>query len=102
MSDEAGDASLAIKPKDGGKEPTLLLTLVSQDGSPSVDFRVKRATKVEKIIGAYADQKKVDKNALRLFYNGIRLKPNASISDYDDIEDGAQIDVVLEQQGGYY
>jgi len=42
----------------------------------------------------------VSKDVIRLFHQGVRLKPAGLISDYD-IADHDQIDVTLEQLGGF-
>ena len=49
---------------------------------------------------AYAEKKGVDQSSLRFILDGQRVNDDASPSSLE-LEDGDQVDVFLEQQGGF-
>merc|ERR1719183_1259677 len=53
---------------------------------------------MDKVFGAYARRKGVDKNQLRFLVDGERVKIDDTPETLD-MEDGDQVDVVLEQIG---
>lgn len=61
---------------------------------------MKKSTKMDKVFGAYARRKGVDKAQLRFLVDGERVKVDDTPETLE-LEDGDQVDVVLEQIGGY-
>jgi len=89
-------------PKEGAESPDEIITvkLLAQDGSSPVDIRAKRKTKVERLAQAWAKQRGIAQNAIRLYIDGNRININQTLLEAK-IEDGDQIDVVLQQVGGH-
>ena len=62
-------------------------------------FRVQRKTKMRKVFSAYATKVGVPLDALRFLLDGQRVDPADTFQTLE-LEDGDQIDCVLEQRGG--
>ena len=99
-----------IKPKtaetkpnvDGGAngdDENISLTVADQSGGAPVQFRIKKTTPLRKLMDAYCKKLGLSKQAVRFTFDGNRLReqdtPKAS-----GIDDGDEIDVFQEQQGG--
>jgi len=63
-------------------------------------FKIKKTTKMEKVFNAYASKKGVAANSLRFLLDGDRIRGDQTPNDLD-LEDGDQVDAVLEQLGGF-
>jgi len=61
--------------------------------------QVKKETKFEKIIAAYAQRKGIGANSLRFMIDGERVKPDTTPKMLE-LEDNDQVDVMLETVGG--
>lgn len=85
------------KSEEGGKDK-LKITVVGQDGT-DVEFHVKTTTKWSKIQNAYCSHRAISASSIRLFFEGRRINNDLTVSDYQ-LEEGDQVDAVLEQTGG--
>ncbi|MCL7035828.1 hypothetical protein MKW94_022779, partial [Papaver nudicaule] len=62
-------------------------------------FRIRRNSQFSKLIHAYGEMKKIDVKTVRFLYDGTQLHPEHT-PDHLELEDGCEIDVMLEQDGG--
>jgi len=76
-----------------------MVKLVPQEGGESIDIKAKRSTKIERLIAAWAEQKRVSAQSIRLAFEGRRLQPNQTLAE-TGVEENDQLDVFLEQLGG--
>lgn len=72
---------------------------VKEPSGEDIAFKVKKSTKLSKIMEAYATRKGVALNQLRFMVDGKRVNPDDT-PKFLEMEDGDQIDVRIEQQGG--
>jgi small ubiquitin-related modifier len=79
---------------------TITLRVKEQTGD-EMFFKVKKATKMEKIFSAYAQRRGIQATALRFMIDGERIDKDATPKMLE-LEDNDQIDVLLEQVGGFY
>lgn len=86
MGDEAADAT------------TVTLRVRDQAGD-EMFFKVKKETKMQKIMDAYASRKGVNSAALRFSMDGNRIQ-DTDTPKMLELEDDDQIDVMLETIGG--
>mmetsp|Transcript_53425 Transcript_53425/g.130003 ORF Transcript_53425/g.130003 Transcript_53425/m.130003 type:complete len:94 (+) Transcript_53425:1297-1578(+) len=75
------------------------ITVKSQEGE-ELQFKVKPETKFKKIFAAYAQNKGIDASAVRFLFDGDSVNPD-STPKMLEMEDGDQIDCLLEQIGGW-
>ncbi len=87
MGDESDDAA------------TVTLRVRDQGGD-EMFFKVKKETKMSKIIEAYATRKGVNAAALRFSMDGERIQPTDTPKMLE-LENDDQIDVMLETVGGH-
>jgi len=80
------------------EDDTISLKVKDQTGT-EVQFRVKKGTKMEKIFSAYATRKGISKDQIRFQLDGERVGPEQTPKMLE-LEDGDQIDCVVEQTGG--
>mmetsp|Transcript_10774 Transcript_10774/g.15572 ORF Transcript_10774/g.15572 Transcript_10774/m.15572 type:complete len:92 (-) Transcript_10774:304-579(-) len=89
MSDDGGgdnsSETIQLRVKDGNGEETL--------------FKIKKSTKMEKVFNAYATRRGVQASSLRFLLDGERVTGEQTPKMLE-LEDGDQIDAVLEQVGG--
>lgn len=71
---------------------------MKQDGS-EVYFKIKKKTKLEKLMQAYCNRLGQHMDAVRFLYDGERVKPEKTPLDMG-IEDGDVIDAMVQQTGG--
>mmetsp|Transcript_10023 Transcript_10023/g.31167 ORF Transcript_10023/g.31167 Transcript_10023/m.31167 type:complete len:140 (-) Transcript_10023:28-447(-) len=101
--DSSGDKAMADsedkKPekKEGG-EGSLNIRIRDQTGEETF-FKVKKTTKLDKVFNAYSTRKGVAATSLRFLFDGSRVRGDQTPADID-MEDGDQLDCMLEQQGG--
>ena len=99
-----------IKPKtvdtkskvDGGAngdDENISLTVADQSGGAPVQFRIKKTTPLRKLMDAYCKKLGLSKQAVRFTFDGNRLREHDTPKAFG-IEDGDEIDVFQEQQGG--
>mmetsp|Transcript_28725 Transcript_28725/g.92487 ORF Transcript_28725/g.92487 Transcript_28725/m.92487 type:complete len:104 (+) Transcript_28725:94-405(+) len=85
---------------------------IRDQGGEETFFKVKKSTKLEKVFNAYSQRtsplvrrlspsvgKGVNAQSLRFLFDGSRVRPEQTPQDID-MEDGDQLDCMLEQQGG--
>ena len=99
-----------IKPKtaetkpnvDGGAngdDENISLTVADQSGGAPVQFRIKKTTPLRKLMDAYCKKLGLSKQVVRFTFDGNRLREQDTPKACG-IEDGDEIDVFQEQQGG--
>ena len=101
--DDIKPKTVETKPNvDGGAngdDENISLTVADQSGGAPVQFRIKKTTPLRKLMDAYCKKLGLSKQAVRFTFDGNRLReqdtPKAS-----GIDDGDEIDVFQEQQGG--
>ncbi|KAL8449353.1 hypothetical protein Emag_003643 [Eimeria magna] len=71
---------------------------LARDGS-EVYFKIKRRTKLEKLMTAYCNRLGQSIDSVRFLYDGERVKPEKTPMDLG-IEDGDVIDAMVQQTGG--
>jgi hypothetical protein len=91
---------------DGAADASVHLTLRVQDASCNeIFFKVKPATKVQKILRAFSEKMGASDDTYRFLYDGARLPDMRGGRTSDDtiakwgMEDGDQIDAVVEAEG---
>ena len=72
---------------------------VSDSHGALTHFKVKKTTKFRKILTAYASKAGIEERAIRLMVDGERVNLEQCPGDLD-MENGDQIDAMVEQQGG--
>ncbi|PHT51862.1 hypothetical protein CQW23_06324 [Capsicum baccatum] len=82
-SDQSGHINFKVKTQDGNE----------------VFFRIKRSTKLKKLMNAYCDRKSVYFNSIACLFDGRRLRAEQT-PDELEMEDGDEIDAMLHQTGG--
>jgi len=97
---DAPDEQEDKKPGTAGNgEQPLNIRIRDQTGEETF-FKVKKTTKLEKVFTAYSSRKGVAANSLRFLFDGQRVQPNQTPAELD-MDDGDQLDCMLEQQGGF-
>ena len=85
---------------DNNKSINHLTIYVKADSGESVEFKVKKTMRMEKLFNAYAKSKNVEHvHELRFFMDGDRIREDDTPETLK-LEDGDQIDCMLEQTGG--
>ncbi|MCL7031771.1 hypothetical protein MKW94_008006 [Papaver nudicaule] len=74
------------------------ITVKSNMDQTEVCFRIKRDSKMSKLMNAYGEAKKLETQTLRFLYDSTRIKAEHTIDDLG-IEDGDQIDAFLHMIG---
>jgi len=85
------------KPAKDGAD-ALNIRIRDQTGEETF-FKVKKSTKLQKVFDAYSSRKGVAAASLRFLFDGMRVRPEQTPADID-MDDGDQLDCMLEQQGG--
>ena len=83
--------------KEGG-EGSLNIRIRDQTGEETF-YKVKYTTKFDTIFNKYATRKGICVASLRFLFDGSRVRGDQTPADID-MEDGDQLDCMLEQQGG--
>lgn len=91
----AGEAPAAAAA--GGTEH-VNLKVCGQDGSV-VQFKIKKATQLKKLMQAYCDRQGLDANQIRFRFDGTPIQDTDSPASLD-MEDDDTIDVFTQQTGG--
>ena len=88
------------KPDIGGDDEEVLKISLAHGGSEPVTVRAKATTLVSKLINAYASSAGINAASIRLATpDGDRMNAGQNLGFYN-IEDGDQVDVMIEQIGG--
>ncbi len=70
----------------------------AQDGT-EIFFKIKRSTQLKKLMDAYCTRQGLSGNQCRFIFDGERLKDDDT-PDKLEMENGDEIDVMVEQTGG--
>ena len=70
----------------------------AQDGT-EIFFKIKRSTVLKKLMDAYCTRQGLNNNQCRFIFDGERLKDDDT-PDKLEMENGDEIDVMVEQTGG--
>merc|ERR1712000_344895 len=62
-------------------------------------FKIKRSTKLEKLMNAFCERQGKSSNSVRFLFEGSRVQPSDT-PDTLEMQDGDQLDVHQEQVGG--
>mmetsp|Transcript_19020 Transcript_19020/g.30687 ORF Transcript_19020/g.30687 Transcript_19020/m.30687 type:complete len:91 (-) Transcript_19020:1329-1601(-) len=81
-----------------GNEP-ITLRVRDQTGEETY-FKIKKTTKLGKVFETYAHRRGVQSTSLRFLLDGERIEHDQTPKELD-LEDQDQIDVMLEQSGGF-
>ncbi|CCF72480.1 small ubiquitin-related modifier [Babesia microti strain RI] len=92
MGDQNGSASPAAPSEH------IQLKVRSPDGS-EVFFKIKKKTKLEKLMSAYCNRLGQSQDAVRFLFDGERLKGDKTPEEMG-IEEGDIIDAMVQQTGG--
>mmetsp|Transcript_24267 Transcript_24267/g.27513 ORF Transcript_24267/g.27513 Transcript_24267/m.27513 type:complete len:125 (+) Transcript_24267:133-507(+) len=74
------------------------LKVKSQDGN-EIYFKIKRTTQLKKLMDAYCDRQGCTPQTVRFLFDGERLQETATPEKLE-MEDGDEIDAMVEQIGG--
>ena len=74
------------------------IVVKGQDGE-EVHFKVKKTTPFKKIMDAYCTKRGLARMYIRFFIDGERIE-ESDTPKMKEIEDGDQIDAMMEQEGG--
>ena len=85
--------------EEADNESATITLRVKDQQNDEMFFKVKKDTKMQKIMDAYAARKGVQTMALRFALDGDRIKPDDTPKMLE-LEENDQIDVMLEQVGG--
>ncbi|CEL93224.1 unnamed protein product [Vitrella brassicaformis CCMP3155] len=94
MADEQGNGGEGAA---GGTEH-LNLKVKSPDGQ-EVFFKIKRSTKLEKLMNAYCNRLGQSQEGVRFLFDGERVHPHQTPEELG-LEDGDVIDAMVQQVGG--
>ena len=105
--DQGGSGSGSIKGADSKPKKKIVLKVVLLGDEDPLRVKVKTTTQWSKIFQSFGDYKGREVRFLRFCYDGQRIRPNQTVGEVvddidDDDEEEVQIDVMYEQQGGYY
>eukprot|EP00347_Sterkiella_histriomuscorum_P000970 403373831 len=81
------------------QDPHINIKVKSQDGT-EIFFKIKRTTQLKKLMDAYCNRQGLSINQCRFIFDGERLKDDDT-PDKLEMENGDEIDVMVEQTGGY-
>ena len=77
----------------------IIIIRVRDQTGDEMFFKVKKTTKMEKILSAYAQRRGVAQASLRFMLDGTRIK-DTDTPKMLELDDNDQIDVMLEALGG--
>ena len=97
MSDANDNKPNEAKP-EGEASEHVNLKVCGQDGSV-VQFKIKKATQLKKLMNAYCDRQGLDINQIRFRFDGTPINDTDSPLSLD-MEDDDTIDVFTQQTGG--
>ena len=81
-----------------GGDPHINIKVKAQDGT-EIFFKIKRTTQLKKLMDAYCTRQGLSINQCRFIFDGERLKDDDSPEKLE-MENGDEIDVMVEQTGG--
>lgn len=86
------------QPKTEGDSGTITVKVRNQSGDEMI-FKVKKTTKMSKIVGAYAERTGLQPGTFRFMFDGQRVKDDDTPKMLE-MEENDQIDVLIEALGG--
>ena len=101
MTDTNAGAAEAAGAAEGGagqKDLHINIKVKAQDGT-EIYFKIKRSTQLKKLMDAYCQRQGLANNQCRFIFDGERIKDEDS-PDSLEMENGDEIDVMVEQTGG--
>ncbi|KAF5121131.1 Ubiquitin-like protein SMT3 [Metarhizium anisopliae] len=75
------------------------LNIKVTDNNNQMVFKVKRSTKLERLMNAFCDRQGKSPNSVRFLFEGSRVQPTETPDDLE-MQDGDTIEVHQEQIGG--
>eukprot|EP01138_Halocafeteria_seosinensis_P014854 gb/GECG01015164.1/.p1 GENE.gb/GECG01015164.1/~~gb/GECG01015164.1/.p1 ORF type:complete len:106 (+),score=21.89 gb/GECG01015164.1/:1-318(+) len=102
MSGTKEETKPDVSQETGGNNNTQSETIsfrVKDNNGDETTFKVKKTTKMSKVLEAFATRKGMSKDAIRFMLDGTRVDGNETPASLD-LEENDQIDCQLEQQGG--
>ncbi|KKY37178.1 putative ubiquitin-like modifier [Diaporthe ampelina] len=75
------------------------LNIKVTDNNNEVFFKIKKSTKLEKLMGAFCERQGKTVNSVRFLFEGQRVQPNDT-PDTLEMQDGDTLEVHQEQVGG--
>ncbi|KAJ0121732.1 hypothetical protein N8I77_004657 [Diaporthe amygdali] len=75
------------------------LNIKVTDNNNEVFFKIKKSTKLEKLMGAFCERQGKTVNSVRFLFEGQRVQPNDT-PDTLEMADGDTLEVHQEQVGG--
>jgi len=85
--------------QDAPPPPTEHLNIKVTDNNNEVFFKIKRSTKLEKLMNAFCERQGKQIQTVRFLFDGQRVRPEDS-PDTLDMADGDTLEVHQEQIGG--
>mmetsp|Transcript_84663 Transcript_84663/g.137256 ORF Transcript_84663/g.137256 Transcript_84663/m.137256 type:complete len:118 (-) Transcript_84663:679-1032(-) len=95
MADVKGEAG-AVKGEAGDESITITVKHAAND---EVQFKIKKKTKLSKVMDAYCNKQGVDRKSLRFLFDGQRIADDATGIELE-LEEGDQIEAFAMQVGG--
>eukprot|EP00299_Pterocystis_sp_00344_P007299 c229_g1_i1.p1 GENE.c229_g1_i1~~c229_g1_i1.p1 ORF type:complete len:109 (-),score=28.13 c229_g1_i1:111-404(-) len=96
MSEDAKD----VKPKLEEGANHINLNVKNQDGT-EMHFKIKRNTKLEKLMSVYCQRQSVPRQSIVFLFDGKQVGDTMTPEELE-MEDGDSIDVMLHQTGGSF
>ena len=94
-SNQTAPTAGAKKEKGG----VMTISVLQNQSRQALQFRIRETARLGKVFDAVAAEVGVAHNTFRLFFDGIRLNREQTAAEAG-LEDGDQIDMMIEQQGG--
>eukprot|EP00741_Cyanophora_paradoxa_P008255 tig00001278_g7985.t1 len=92
------DEGVNVKSEGGVKAPQIALKVKSQDGN-EVHFKIKKSSTLQKLMDAYCQRISQAMGSIRFMFDGQRIQPHQTPEEIG-MEDGDEIDAMMEQVGG--
>jgi len=100
MSGERENGTPAVG-ESSGQAPVEHLNIKVTDNNNEVFFKIKRSTKLEKLMTAFCERQGKAMNQVRFLFEGQRVQPSDT-PDTLDMQDGDTLEVHQEQVGGAF
>ena len=95
---QADTAAAGGEAAPAGKDVHINIKVKAQDGT-EIYFKIKRTTQLKKLMDAYCQRQGLANNQCRFIFDGERIKDDDN-PDSLEMENGDEIDVMVEQTGG--
>ena len=84
----------------GAQSEQLNIKVKAQDGT-EIFFKIKKSTQLKKLMDAYCQRQGLSNNQCRFIFDGERIKDDDTPETLE-MENGDEIDVMVEQTGGAF